>query len=381
MSSPSNITFTKLISNPDESYQANIIACAAITWIIGATFVGLRFYTRKVLLQNVLGAEDWFILLALVFAAATCAGMIEQAIYGLGKHTLDIDPSLLIHMARAGWYTILHYLLTLLLTKLSILLLYLRLLSYQNSRYLVHFILSVVLLTNGLWTLSTVVTACLPLAAFWDKASYPNAYCHPRSFWLGNTGLHIGTDILLYVLPLPVIVNLQMRRRQKVALYGIFALGFFVCSISVVRLWDLVEQYHRFDFTFDNVSIAYLTCVEINAAIACACCMTLKPFVSKVLPRFFPTPSPRPSNENWETSGDSEAAGSEKRARRCERSQNPPTIGSKPSRRISDQDKETWISMYQGQRNSHSLELRESDLEAERGIRQSLLLWASNSTP
>ncbi|KAK4201993.1 hypothetical protein QBC40DRAFT_252502 [Triangularia verruculosa] len=352
MSSPSNVTFPELTSNPDESYRTNIIACAVITWIIGAVFVGLRFYTRGMLLQNVLGAEDWFILLALVFAAATCAGMIEQAIYGLGKHALDINPDLMIPMARAGWYTILWYLLSLLLTKLSILLLYLRILSYQHARYYAYAILAIVLLTNGLWTLSTVVTACLPLAAFWDKTSYPNAYCHPRNFWLGNTGLHIGTDILLYVLPLPVIVNLQVKLRQKLVLYGIFALGFFVCSISAVRLWDLVEQYHRSDFTFDNVSIAYLTCIEINAAIACACCMTLKPLVSKVFPKFFS--GSRPSGANVDTA-DLEA-GSDKAARHAERKNSPPTIGSWPSKRIRDEEKETWISMYQ--RDSDSLELR-----------------------
>ena len=67
-----------LISNPGESYQANIIACAVVTWILGATFVALRFYTRGRLLQNVLGAEDWFILVALAFSGATCAGMVER---------------------------------------------------------------------------------------------------------------------------------------------------------------------------------------------------------------------------------------------------------------------------------------------------------------
>ena len=67
-----------LVSNPRETYQVNIIVCAAITWGIGASFVGLRFYTRGYLLQNVLGTEDWFILGALVFSGATSAGMIER---------------------------------------------------------------------------------------------------------------------------------------------------------------------------------------------------------------------------------------------------------------------------------------------------------------
>jgi hypothetical protein len=47
----------------DRSYQADVIACCVICCVIGTVFVALRFYTRRVLL-NVLGWEDWFILLA-----------------------------------------------------------------------------------------------------------------------------------------------------------------------------------------------------------------------------------------------------------------------------------------------------------------------------
>jgi len=78
MPSSEKLSLLPLVRNPSESYQADIIACAAITWVISAVFVGMRFYTRTTLLRNVLGAEDWTILVALVFAGATCAGMIER---------------------------------------------------------------------------------------------------------------------------------------------------------------------------------------------------------------------------------------------------------------------------------------------------------------
>ncbi|KAK0727766.1 hypothetical protein B0T26DRAFT_766369 [Lasiosphaeria miniovina] len=307
-----------LVSNPAESYQANIIACAAITWAIGAIFVALRFYTRGRILHNVLGAEDWFILVALVFSGATSAGMIEP-VYGLGKHMLDINPAVMMPMARAGWYTILYYMMALLFTKVSILLLYIRILSYQHARYAVYAITAVIVLTNGLWTMVTVVTACMPLRAFWDP-TVPGAYCRPAAFWFANTGMHIGTDVLLYILPLPIIVNLHVRTRQKIAL---------VCIISVVRLWELVEEYKRVDFTFDNVSISYLTCIEVNAAIACACCMTLKPFVARVFPRLFG--GSRSDSAVAAAAGrrDAEAAAGSGRERG---ERGPPTIGSKPSR-------------------------------------------------
>ncbi|KAK0636409.1 hypothetical protein B0T17DRAFT_482492 [Bombardia bombarda] len=332
-----------LISNPNESYQVNIIACASITWLIAAIFVVMRFYTRGYLLKNVLGTEDWLILLAIGFSGATSAGLIEQSIYGLGKHTLDIDPEVMMPMARAGWYSILWYMMALLFTKISILMLYIRILSYQHARYAVYAIMAIVVLGNGLWTLITVATACTPLQAFWDP-SIPNAYCRSAEYWYANTGLHIGTDILLYVLPLPVIINLQIKTRQKVFLYSIFAVGFFVCTISAVRLWDLVEEYKRPDFTYDNVSIAYLTCLEVNSAIACACCMTLKPLIV----RLFPGP-PESRKRN---------SGRDLEANRLGRG--PPTIGSKPSR-MEQKKGSLWIDTIHHQKSDSNVQLLDED--------------------
>ncbi len=67
-----------LISNPSESHQTDIIVSAVVCWVIGAGFVGLRFYARGVLLHNAIGVEDWLIVVALVFSAATSAGAIER---------------------------------------------------------------------------------------------------------------------------------------------------------------------------------------------------------------------------------------------------------------------------------------------------------------
>jgi hypothetical protein len=68
-----------LISNPSQTFQADIIACAVITWVISAIFVALRFYARGCLLGNVIGVEDWLMVVALVFSGATSAGFIERS--------------------------------------------------------------------------------------------------------------------------------------------------------------------------------------------------------------------------------------------------------------------------------------------------------------
>lgn len=116
--------------------------------------------------------------------------------------------------------------LSLLFTKISILLLYIRILSYQHARYLVYLILGIVVATNGVWTLYTVVTACNPLWAFWDPASVSIPFrCRGVAYWYANTGLHIGTDLLLYILPLPVLVKLKVGWGRKIGLFLVLGLG------------------------------------------------------------------------------------------------------------------------------------------------------------
>jgi hypothetical protein len=43
--------------------------------------------------------------------------------------------------------------------------------------------------------------------------------------WFTNAAINITTDFAIIVLPMPVIRRLQLGRRQKSALIGIFAVG------------------------------------------------------------------------------------------------------------------------------------------------------------
>lgn len=118
-----------------------------------------------------------------------------------------------------------------------------------------------------------------------------------------------------------------------------------VCTISVVRLWDLVEEANRVDFTYDNVSISYLTVLEINAAIACACCMTLKPFCARFFPRLWGTRLvPSAGRRGLEAGAGAGVLIAAPPGR------GPPTIGSKPSRVVlmmqQQRRRPSWVAVH-----------------------------------
>jgi hypothetical protein len=76
--------------NKHDNFQLNVIICSVVTFLIAATFVCLRFYTRGRLLK-VLGWEDWTNLGGLIFSGAQSAFYIAQVVYGVGKNFVDIS--------------------------------------------------------------------------------------------------------------------------------------------------------------------------------------------------------------------------------------------------------------------------------------------------
>ncbi|EAQ93100.1 hypothetical protein CHGG_01335 [Chaetomium globosum CBS 148.51] len=100
-------------------------------------------------------------------------------------------------------------------------------------------------------------------------------------FWYINAAGNIITDIVIFVLPLPALCRLNLRRGQKLALLGVFSLGFFTCAISVIRI-----QYLKLsaDVTWDNVGASCWSIGEVCSGITCACLPTLRPCFARCLP-------------------------------------------------------------------------------------------------
>ncbi|KAK4161108.1 hypothetical protein QBC43DRAFT_100081 [Cladorrhinum sp. PSN259] len=270
---------------PHDSLRINIIVSAAVCWFIALIFVILRFYTRGVVIR-VLGGPDWSILVSLIFAGATCGAVIVQATVGSGQHLWDLDPTATndaIAWGKAAWYGVLFYLLTICFSKISILLLYIHLFTFKWARLAGQILLGIVIISHLYMALATF-TACIPLKSYWDFR-IQKKYCHPQAVWWSNTGLHMVTDFLIFMLPMPVVWSIQLPRRQKLALSGVFGFGFVVCFISILRLLQLLRAQKNPDFTYVAAELSYLTAVEVNGAIVCACVMTLKPFVVRFFPK------------------------------------------------------------------------------------------------
>jgi len=109
------------------------------------------------------------------------------------------------------------------LTKISILLLYERIVIQGRAKILNRVVLGVVVVCN-IWAIILWLVNCIPIRAFWDN-SIP-AHRLPIPVNLLNAVLHIATDLMIFVLPFPSLIGLRTNLRQKIMLFIIFGVGF-----------------------------------------------------------------------------------------------------------------------------------------------------------
>ncbi|KAJ9130192.1 hypothetical protein NKR23_g12304, partial [Pleurostoma richardsiae] len=61
--------------------------------------------------------------------------------------------------------------------------------------------------------------------------------------------------------------RLNIDRRRRLALLGLFSIGFFACITSMVRMKYVVQYSMTYDETWDNVDIAVWSMLEQFSAL------------------------------------------------------------------------------------------------------------------
>ena len=109
------------------------------------------------------------------------------------------------------------------MVKISILLFYRRIFRIAYFTLLLNFVGTFVLL----WAISGVLVAvfqCQPVSVFWNKL-IAGGCINTDGFVLAEAGITIATDIIVLILPLPMIWRLKISKQQKWAVSGVFMLG------------------------------------------------------------------------------------------------------------------------------------------------------------
>ena len=109
--------------------------------------------------------------------------------------------------------------------KVSILCLYQRLEFKPWTRHILPIMFSIV----ALWAASeslAIFLQCIPLHDYWNLHSSPNSLCADETaFLVAYATINMALDIILYIMPFPVLWSLQLPQRQKIAVAATLSIG------------------------------------------------------------------------------------------------------------------------------------------------------------
>lgn len=109
-------------------------------------------------------------------------------------------------------------------TKLSMLFMYLRVFPYRRFRKVSETMIWIIAIYAWASIIVTIVQ-CVPLAKIFDH-SVEGGCINVTSFWLANANFNLLSDLIILIMPIPLILGLQVARSPKFGLYIIFGLGF-----------------------------------------------------------------------------------------------------------------------------------------------------------
>ncbi|KAK3374261.1 hypothetical protein B0T24DRAFT_679620 [Lasiosphaeria ovina] len=261
-----------------DSRYSEVVAVISAATTLSTLAVLLRCYSRHVMLRS-FGRDDAVMVIAQCLTIASTVAFGFEARYGLGRHvwTVSDDDYIRFSKARATphlkslFSSTLVYSLAACLTKVSILLQYRRLFFGSVMRWLIRG--GLVLLSAWAVTLAVLPSRCVDAAVV----------CYVLAV------VNLTTDCAVFALPLPVVGALNLPRRQKMLLVGVFSLGVFPCAVSIYRFRALGVVAAAYDPTWDRVDSATWSSLELTVGVVTVCLLTLRPLLAAAFPRVFAT--------------------------------------------------------------------------------------------
>ncbi|KAL8751868.1 MAG: hypothetical protein Q9199_006134, partial [Rusavskia elegans] len=260
---------------------------AVTTLIVLATIaVALRFFARAV--QGApYGYDDWLILFALVgdysFSGVQYLGPLVAVRHGFGRHILMLDVPDVVEFGKLFFTDACLFPVAILAMKCSILWFYHRIFPIRK------FTISCIVIgaVTVAWFIASIVAQfliCRPFQYFWDK-SIPGGKCISANHvaYFITSPPDILTSLAILILPIPWLWGLQMQRRRKIAISGIFILGSFAVIGSIIRV-PLLHQLNVADASYTTTSSGLWLNVEISIGIVSSCLPLLRPLGARAVP-------------------------------------------------------------------------------------------------
>ncbi|KAH9207394.1 hypothetical protein DL95DRAFT_313834, partial [Leptodontidium sp. 2 PMI_412] len=270
----------------DSSLQSTIVRLNSVFIALVVCTTGLRFWVRFHLLRSG-GLDDILLLIAVVFSVLLSVSALVGESFGLGKHLRDLgdgSPSSILSslskIVKSLYGCYLAYTTSISFTKLSIISTYVRFFPKGLARK-ANFGLGITILLFWISSIFAIIFQCVPAQSAWNYSI--KGKCYPiKNFFFALSTFNVITDILLCLLPIPLLLSLKMPKAQRAVLCLLFCMGIFASVASILRITHL-DHLNSLDISFKTVEPMNWSIVEADVGIICVALSALRPLVKRLI--------------------------------------------------------------------------------------------------
>ncbi|TGO32447.1 hypothetical protein BHYA_0316g00020 [Botrytis hyacinthi] len=259
---------------------AQVIVIVAVFWTIATISVVLRLHARR-MKRIAFMIEDWLVVGALIIFYGFGSGDIMLVVFGgSGWHVDQLNPAQLKAAQKVLLANQMLYGVGLGLIKCSITIMLIRIFAVPKFRLAGYFVLAMCIS----WTVMTILIAfliCRPLGYNWNLQPTAGHCGNTTSAYTAVGIVDIITDMMILLLPQPMIWRLRMPTANKIALAALMCFGLFTVAMSVARVVTILNTDFS-DFTYNLYNYIWPV-IEFGVAIFVCCGPLLRPILTPII--------------------------------------------------------------------------------------------------
>uniref|UniRef100_A0A8H7K6U7 Rhodopsin domain-containing protein n=1 Tax=Bionectria ochroleuca TaxID=29856 RepID=A0A8H7K6U7_BIOOC len=234
--------------NPQRNYVLANYLVAGFGMVFAFLFLAQRLYVKAFITRS-FALEDYCCVIAWAFTVAMQGLMINgfaARMYGVHAWEMSIEKFARYNL-MANYIQAIIYVPPTLLSKLCLLIFYINLqnrrLWYQCAVWGTIF----VTVGSNFGILFSIAFACKPIKMAYDITVTVGTCIDRPAVFKATAAFGIITDVLIFLIPIPMVVTLRLSRRKKICLLVMFAIGSATVVTSVVRLILLMDNLSKPD--------------------------------------------------------------------------------------------------------------------------------------
>jgi len=255
---------------------------------LSAITVFLRCYVR-IFMLNLFRPEDWLAIVTLGLSIVYTAFVVMSIQNGAGQHVDSVPKEDIPKVLKMRWAGEITYVATGAFLKLTVGVFLLRICSRRWHKVTICTVLVFCVAFNISYILFAAFQ-CQPVAYFWERyssSSNMTGSCFPGELVTGLTyaacGINAVGDWILGLLPIVLVRNLDLVKRQKISVAGILALGAVASTATIVRLFYVWQLNHNEDTLYKFTDLAIWSTVENGLGLTASSIATLRPLFKSFL--------------------------------------------------------------------------------------------------